>query len=115
MNVDGFNGGDVFVVLLPRTDATHAGPVADRIRGAFATVTGPTAEMRSKGVHVEASAGIATYPKDGATPDDILLAADRACFMVKRDGGGRVATAEEGLALADVFTLQIPTPIDTGS
>ena len=61
------------------------------------------------------SAGIASYPKDGATPDDILLAADRACFMVKRDGGGRVATAEEGLALADVFTLQIPTPIDTGS
>ena len=108
-------GGDEFVVLLPRTDATHAGPVADRIRGAFATVTGPTAEMRSKGVHVEASAGIATYPKDGATPNDILLAADRACFMVKRDGGGRVATAEEGLALADVFTLQIPTPIDTGS
>ena len=108
-------GGDEFVVLLPRTDAAHVGPVADRIRGAFATVTGPTAEMRSKGVHVEASAGIATYPKDGATPDDILLAADRACFMVKRDGGGRVATAEEGLALADVFTLQIPTPIDTGS
>ncbi|MEO8468380.1 MAG: diguanylate cyclase, partial [Chloroflexota bacterium] len=107
-------GGDEFVVLLPRTDATHVGPVADRIRGAFANVMGPTADMRSKGVHVEASAGVATYPNDGATPDDILLAADRACFMVKRDGGGRVATAEEGLALTDVFTLQIPTPIDTG-
>ena len=108
-------GGDEFVVLLPRTDATHVGPVADRIRGAFANVMGPTAEMRSNGVDVEASAGVATYPKDGATPDAILLAADRACFMVKRDGGGRVATADEGLALADVFTLQIPTPIDTGS
>lgn len=108
-------GGDEFVVLLPRTDAAHVGPVADRIRGAFANVMGPTAEMRAKGVHVEASAGVATYPKDGATPDDILLAADRACFMVKRDGGGRVATAEEGLALVDVFTLKIPTPIDTDS
>ena len=108
-------GGDEFVLLLPRTDGSHVGPVADRIRDACSHVTGLTAEMRSKGVHVEASAGVATYPRDGATPDDILLAADRACFMVKRDGGGRVATAEEGLALADVFTLQIPTPIDSGS
>ncbi len=107
-------GGDEFVVLLPRTDAEHAGPVADRIRAAFANVDGATSEMRNKGIHVDASAGVATYPADGTTADAILLAADRACFMVKRDGGGRVATAEEGLALADVFTLQVPTPIDTG-
>lgn len=107
-------GGDEFVVLLPRTDAAHVGPVAERIRRAFAKVAGPTSEMRRRGVHVDASAGIATYPTDGASPDAILLAADRACFMVKRDGGGRVATAEEGLALAGVFTLQVPTPIDTG-
>ena len=108
-------GGDEFVVLLPRTDAAHVGPVAGRIRSAFANVMGPTAEMRSKGVDIEASAGVATYPNDGTTPDEILLAADRACFIVKRNGGGRVGTAEEGLALADAFTLQIPTPIDTGS
>lgn len=108
-------GGDEFVVLLPRTDAEHVGPVADRIRRAFAKVAGPTSEMRRKGIHVDASAGVATYPTDGTTPEGILLAADRACFMVKRDGGGRVATAAEGLALAGEFTLQIPTPIDTGS
>ncbi|MES2209638.1 MAG: GAF domain-containing protein [Chloroflexota bacterium] len=108
-------GGDEFVVLLPGTDAGHVGLVADRIRRAFAHVAGPTSEMRRKGVHVDASAGVATYPTDGTTPDEILLAADRACFMVKRDGGGRVATAAEGLALAGEFTLQVPTPIDTGS
>ncbi|TAL11340.1 MAG: diguanylate cyclase, partial [Chloroflexota bacterium] len=107
-------GGDEFVVLLPRTDADHVGPVADRIRRAFSSVVGPTSETGSEGIHVDASAGVATYPTDGTTADEILLAADRACFMVKRNGGGRVARAEEGLALADVFTLQVPTPIDTG-
>ena len=107
-------GGDEFVVLLPRTDAEHVGPIADRIRGVFARVAGPTSEIRSKGIHVDASAGVATYPSDGTTAEDILLAADRACYMVKRDGGGRVATAAEGLALAGEFTLQVPTPIDTG-
>lgn len=108
-------GGDEFVVLLSGTDAEHVGPVADRIRQAFASVAGPTPEMQAKGIHVDASAGVATYPIDGTTPEAILLAADRACFMAKRDGGGRVATAAEGLALAGDFTLQVPTPIDTGS
>jgi hypothetical protein len=42
----------------------------------------------------------------------VLLAADRACFVAKRTGGGRVATAAEGLALAGELTLQTPTPID---
>jgi hypothetical protein len=32
--------------------------------------------------------------------------------VAKRDGGGRVATAAEGLALAGELTLQTPTPID---
>ncbi len=108
-------GGDEFVAILPKTDAGHVGPVAERIRTAFAAVAGPTSEMRRKGVHVDASAGVATYPIDGASADTVLLAADRACFTAKRDGGGRVATAAEGLALAGEFTLQTPTPIDVGS
>ena len=31
---------------------------------------------------------------------------------LKRSGGGRVASAAEGLALVGEFTLQTPTPID---
>ena len=44
---------------------------------------------------------------------DVLLAADRACFVAKRDGRDRVATAAEGLALAAEFLPQAPTPIDS--
>jgi hypothetical protein len=42
----------------------------------------------------------------------VLLAADRALFVAKRSGGGRVASASEGIALVGEFTLQTPTPID---
>ena len=107
-------GGDEFAVLLPRTDAAHVGPVADRIRRSLADTAGPASGIQKAGSHVDASAGVATYPADGATPEAILLAADRACFVAKRAGGGRVATANEGMALAGEFTLQVPTPIDVG-
>jgi hypothetical protein len=61
---------------------------------------------------VSASIGVATYPADGATNAEILLAADRACFVAKRRGRDLIATAPEGLALAADFTLSEPTPMD---
>jgi len=105
-------GGDEFTVILAGTDAAHAGPVAERIRRAISTLVGPGSGLHAAGLNLDASAGVATYPTDGTTSDQILLAADRACFVAKRGGGGRVAAAAEGDALAGAFTLQVPTPID---
>jgi diguanylate cyclase (GGDEF)-like protein/excisionase family DNA binding protein len=107
-------GGDEFTVLLAGTDADHASLVADRIRRTIVDVAGPAPERDGAAYWVDASVGVATFPSDGTTPESILLAADRACFMAKRAGGGRVATASEGEALAGEFTLQVPTPIDVG-
>jgi diguanylate cyclase (GGDEF)-like protein/excisionase family DNA binding protein len=102
-------GGDEFVLILPGSDAVGAQVVAERIRAAVAE-----AGSELGGIHerVAASIGIASYPEDGERPDEILLAADRACFVAKRSGRDRIATAAEGLALAAEFSLQAPTPID---
>ena len=62
---------------------------------------------------VSASVGVATFPADGATATDVLLAADRACFVAKRGGRDRIVTAAEGLALAAELSLQAPTPVDS--
>jgi diguanylate cyclase (GGDEF)-like protein/excisionase family DNA binding protein len=96
-------GGDEFAFLLPGTDAKGAQHVAERAGAAVRGLGGP----------VTASIGVATFPADGATAADVLLAADRACFVAKRGGRDRVATAAEGLALAAEFRPQAPTPVDS--
>ena len=96
-------GGDEFAFLLPHTDAAGALLAAERARQAVLGIDGA----------VSASVGVATFPKDGTTPAEVLLAADRACFVAKRHGRDRVATAEDGLALAAEFSLQEPTPVDS--
>jgi diguanylate cyclase (GGDEF)-like protein/excisionase family DNA binding protein len=105
-------GGDEFALLLPRTDGTVVGPIAERVRAAVKGVVGPGSAWRGRARGLEASAGTASYPADGASAEEVLLAADRALFVSKRSGGGRVANAAEGMALAGEFTLQVPTPID---
>jgi diguanylate cyclase (GGDEF)-like protein len=105
-------GGDEFTVLLPGASSAAACSVAERIAAAIAVVGGPDSPWHAEGITVSASIGLATYPDDGATADGILLAADRACFVAKRAGRGRIATADEGLALAAEFSLQEPTPVD---
>ena len=96
-------GGDEFAFLLPHTDGAGALLAAERARHAV-LATDPA---------ISASVGVATFPFDGTTPADILLAADRACFVAKRQGRDRVATAADGLALAAEFSLKDPTPVDS--
>ena len=98
-------GGDEFSFLLPGTDGPGARLVAERASHA----------VKASGHGVTASIGLATYPDDGATATSVLLAADRACFVAKRSGRDRIATAAEGLALASEFSLQAPTPVDPPS
>ncbi|MBI3750364.1 MAG: GAF domain-containing protein [Chloroflexi bacterium] len=105
-------GGDEFAVLLPGTTKGEVQTIAERIRAAVATTVGPGTGWRGRARALEASAGTASFPDDGMTPEEVLLAADRACFVAKRAGGGRVASAAEGLAIAGELTLQTPTPID---
>ena len=105
-------GGDEFAVLLPRTDGDQVGVIAERVRAAVKGVVGPGSDWRGRARSLEASAGTASFPADGERAEEVLLAADRALFVAKRSGGGRVASSAEGLALVGEFTLQTPTPID---
>jgi diguanylate cyclase (GGDEF)-like protein/excisionase family DNA binding protein len=96
-------GGDEFAFLLPHSDPTGAWQVAERARAAVKGLGGP----------FTASIGVSSFPADGRTSAEVLLAADRACFVAKRNGRDRGATAAEGLALAAEFRLQAPTPVDS--
>ena len=107
-------GGDEFTYLLPGTDGAGALLVANRVRASVGEV-GHDPRWADSGAMISASVGVATFPADGETAESVLLAADRACFVAKRTGRARIATAAEGLALAAEFSLQEPTPVDTPS
>lgn len=63
-------GGDEFSVLMPDSTEEGAAMLARRIEDALATIAAADA------VPVRASIGVAVYPQDGATPDDLLEKAD---------------------------------------
>ncbi|MEK6719801.1 MAG: GAF domain-containing protein [Chloroflexota bacterium] len=108
-------GGDEFAFLLPATEAPGAIAVAERAREAVRRVPGPGSDGPRPSMAVSASIGFSTFPTDGQTAEEVLLAADRATYVAKRAGGNRVASAAEGLSLAAEFSPSEPTPVDSPS
>jgi diguanylate cyclase (GGDEF)-like protein len=68
-------GGDEFVAVLADTDLEGAGLVVDRTRDLLAADTDQP--------RLSVSAGIAVYPRDGATATTLLSSADRALYAAK--------------------------------
>ena len=68
-------GGDEFVLVLPETEIASARRVADRI----------SERLKTDGDEppVSVSIGVAVYPQDGRTIDELLAAADRALYREK--------------------------------
>jgi diguanylate cyclase (GGDEF)-like protein len=71
-------GGDEFAVLVPETDESGAEMLAQRIEQALASI------QAAGSAPVRASIGMAMFPRDGATPDDLLEAADLRLRMQKQ-------------------------------
>jgi len=70
-------GGDEFAVILAGTTRIEAFEVAERIRRGVASLPSPT------GSGVTISAGVACYPDDGLTKDELVAAADRSLYLAK--------------------------------
>ena len=75
-------GGDEFVVLLPATGAAAAAVVAQRISDGIARHRFMAGRdlLQIPGV----SLGLATFPQDGTTAEDLLAAADATLYRQKR-------------------------------
>lgn len=80
-------GGDEFVILLPETEPTGAYVLAEKVRQGVVEL-----EIRGAGdeIHTSLSIGAVAYPDDGLTADDLLISADRAMYVSKRQGKNRV-------------------------
>ncbi len=82
-------GGDEFVIVLDDdSQESNARRVAQRVIAAIPSVT----SLRFPNVRFSASIGIACFPRDADTVQDVLRCADHAMYVAKRAGGGRSAS-----------------------
>lgn len=79
-------GGDEFAVLLPDVRETDAERAAQRLLSA---VQESPLQEEGRSVYLYVSIGIALYPEQGTTADELLAVADRAMYRAKAEGGGR--------------------------
>lgn len=84
-------GGEEFLLMLPQLPAPQALHRAEQLRRAakvhvFSTEAGD--------IHVTLSVGVATYPENGQTVDELLRSADHALYQAKREGRDRVVQAQ---------------------
>jgi diguanylate cyclase (GGDEF)-like protein len=93
-------GGDEFVILLPETSKDQSIEAARRIGGEIAREPFLADEAFGP-IKLTASLGVASFPDDARTPDDLLRRADEAMYRVKaeRRGGVLGATPERNGSL----------------
>ncbi len=76
-------GGDEFAVLLPNTSIDAANRVAERIRKQVAS------KVIAGNIPVTVSLGLASWPANGISANEVIEAADVALYHAKRSGGNQ--------------------------
>lgn len=81
-------GGEEFAVILPATQGVNAASVAEKLRRTVAS-----SEVHGIPFPVTVSIGVAEFPGNGESRDDIVRAADAALYEAKAAGRNRVCLA----------------------
>lgn len=87
-------GGEEFAIVLPETSGENAMTVAEKLRRQIAVHPFPGVPRA-----VTISCGVADYPAQGGTRDEVMVAADAALFCAKRRGRNKVVAAAEGQSI----------------
>jgi diguanylate cyclase (GGDEF)-like protein len=84
-------GGEEFCVLCEETDTQGAVILAERVREELAQ----TAFVTDLGkLSITCSIGVATFPEDARTPEELFKISDQALYAAKRSGRDRVCTSD---------------------
>src|SRR5579884_3434718 len=88
-------GGDEFVVLLPQTSKEAALVVAKRLQEVLRTNVFLHDEKLD--LKIRASMGVATFPEDAKSANEIIRQADEMMYLVKNTSRDNIAVAQVGL------------------
>ncbi len=99
-------GGDEFIIVLPdasmeiTTERAHR--LCDHARHFPVQFEGQTLGA------ITLSLGVAVFPENGSTTDEVLRAVDMALYRAKRDGSDLIVTAEKNVSDLSVFLERRP-------
>lgn len=92
-------GGDEFVVIIPGSNGNEGRFIGERLLGAIRAKNFEIADIDDdKDVHrlkLSASIGVAGFPEDAKTRDEVLSIADKMMYQAKESGRGQVCRAGE--------------------
>jgi diguanylate cyclase (GGDEF)-like protein len=100
-------GGDEFVVLVPDLPPQESLDIVDRIARKLSVEFSRAADIGGRRVTSSASIGIAMFPDNGASVEDLLKNADTAMYESKRDrrGGHHFYSSQMNAELGARFEL----------
>jgi diguanylate cyclase (GGDEF)-like protein len=84
-------GGEEFVLLLIETSKTNARLFAERLRQIIEKENFPYQEKQPAG-NLTITIGVAGFPEDATTPEELISRADEALYRGKKEGRNRVIT-----------------------
>ncbi len=89
-------GGDEFLILAVNSaEESQVRRLADQIRGLFDEAI----SIDNTSFHITCSIGVAVYPRDGSTMEELLKYADLAVFKAKNRGKDRWVLYDSSMAL----------------
>ncbi|MEO0126863.1 MAG: diguanylate cyclase [candidate division WOR-3 bacterium] len=81
-------GGDEYIIILPDTDKPTAAIIAERIRKTIEEKPFPAQD--GKYFNVSVTLGVATFPEDALSRDELIGRADKAMYQGKMTGRNKV-------------------------
>ena len=90
-------GGEEFCILLPDTDKEAASVLAERVRSNVEQAKFEGEASQPSGC-LTVSIGVAAYPCDAISKDNLISCADKSLYVAKNDGRNRVAVRCESAA-----------------
>jgi diguanylate cyclase (GGDEF)-like protein/PAS domain S-box-containing protein len=97
-------GGDEFLVLVP--DLKQSGDMSRLAQKLVGLMARPV-ELEDRTLQVTTSVGVATFPDDGQTADELLRNADTAMYRAKDSGGNSFELCTPELTAAAVERLEL--------
>ena len=82
-------GGEEFCVILLEVDKKKASHIADELRQA---VAGEKIILRRQETNITVSIGVASFPADAISEDELIQKADKAMYEAKQKGRNRVCS-----------------------